>query len=224
MSINQISRHRFRRADLGRMPPRFVSQSGSVATAVHTVLLRASMECGSNAAAFTPGGAGVPGDDQKHKFVLNRTANLLQKGKYHLIAIIVPRCADFFLELLQEIQQVGEKQDYQIIYSSTFDSTEREKTYLTSMIARWVDGVILLPVDAHAPPLSSIGFLKEELGRTMVEALLRMAESKTQEIDEILLRPNLVVRESSGETTPATGTPGKRSATKRRKAVTGRSS
>jgi len=48
------------------MPPRGVSQSGSVATAVHTVLLRANMECGSNAAAFTPGEAGVPGDGHKY--------------------------------------------------------------------------------------------------------------------------------------------------------------
>jgi len=48
------------------MPPRFVSQSGSVATAVHMVPLRANMECGSNAAAFTPGGAGVPGDGHKY--------------------------------------------------------------------------------------------------------------------------------------------------------------
>jgi len=54
------------------MPPRRVSQSGSDATAVHTVLLRANMECGSNAAAFTPGGAGVPGDGHKYIAPQNR--------------------------------------------------------------------------------------------------------------------------------------------------------
>lgn len=86
-------------------------------------------------------------------FVLNRTANFLQKGRYHLIAIIVPRCADFLLDLLQGIQQEGEKRDYQIIYSSTFDSLEREKTYVKSMIARRVDGVVLLPIDTHAAHL-----------------------------------------------------------------------
>lgn len=88
-----------------------------------------------------------------HGFVLNRTAGFLQKGRYHLIAVIAPRCADFLLELLQEIQQEGEKQDYQIIYSSTFDSIDREKTYLKSLIARRVDGVVILPVDIHAQHL-----------------------------------------------------------------------
>lgn len=90
---------------------------------------------------------------QEHGFVLNRTAGFLQKGRYHLIAVIAPRCADFMLDMLQEIQQEGEKRDYQFIYSSTFDSIEREKTYLKGLIARRVDGVIMLPVDIHAPHL-----------------------------------------------------------------------
>jgi LacI family transcriptional regulator len=75
-----------------------------------------------------------------------------------------------------------------------------------------------------APPLTSIGFPKAELGRTMVEALLRMAESKVQDTDEILLRPNLVVRESSSESIPPDVVQNNRATPKRRAKTNARSS
>lgn len=86
---------------------------------------------------------------EEHRFVPNRTATFLKKGRYHLIALISPHCADFYSDLLQGIEEQGEKQDYQILFCSTFNSAKREENYLRSLIARRVDGVIILPVDIH---------------------------------------------------------------------------
>lgn len=90
---------------------------------------------------------------RQHGYVPNRTARFLKKGRYHLIALMAPHISDFYAGLLQRIEQLAEARDYQIIFSSTFDSVEREATYLNSLIARRIDGLIILPVDIRAPHL-----------------------------------------------------------------------
>ncbi len=82
-------------------------------------------------------------------FVPNRTASFLKSGRYNLIALISPHCADFYADLLRGIEGEGEKSDYQILFSSTFNSIEREVSYMKSLMARRVDGVVILPVDVH---------------------------------------------------------------------------
>jgi len=86
---------------------------------------------------------------RQHGFVPNRTAAFLKKGRYHLIALMAPHISEFYAGMLQSIEQEAEKRDYQILFSSTFDSVERERDYLRGLLARRVDGVILLPVDIH---------------------------------------------------------------------------
>lgn len=90
---------------------------------------------------------------EEHGFVPNRTAALLKKGRYHLIALISPHCADFYADLLQGIEEEGEKHDYQILFCSTFDRPDREEAYVKSLVARRVDGVIILPIESEAPHL-----------------------------------------------------------------------
>jgi DNA-binding LacI/PurR family transcriptional regulator len=89
----------------------------------------------------------------KFGYVLNRAAAQLKKGRHHLIALMAPHFSDFYAGLLQSIEQVAEERGYQTLFGSTFDSVEREKTYLNNLIARRVDGIILLPVDIFQPHL-----------------------------------------------------------------------
>lgn len=86
-------------------------------------------------------------------YIPNRTAALLRKGRHRLIALIAPHVADFYAELVSAIEGEAEQREYQMLLSSTFDSIEREQSYLKALIARRVEGVIILPVDIHQPHL-----------------------------------------------------------------------
>lgn len=86
---------------------------------------------------------------EQHGCVPNRTARFLKSGRCHLLALVSPHCADFYAEIIEGIEQEGEKRDYQILTGSTFNSIEREESYVKNLVARRVDGVIILPVDAH---------------------------------------------------------------------------
>ena len=77
----------------------------------------------------------------------NQTAVFLRSGRCHLLALVSPHCSDFYADLLQGIEEEGEKGDYQILVASTFNDIRREGAYLQNLIARRVDGVILLPID-----------------------------------------------------------------------------
>jgi LacI family transcriptional regulator len=87
------------------------------------------------------------------EYIPNRAAALLRKGRHRLIALIAPHVADFYAGLVSAIEGEAEQRDYQMLLGSTFDSIERERTYLMSLIARRVEGVIILPVDIHQPHL-----------------------------------------------------------------------
>jgi LacI family transcriptional regulator len=86
-------------------------------------------------------------------YVPDRMATSLRTGRYHLIALIAPHFADFYADLLQGIEEEGDKSNYQIIISSTFDRVSREARYVQSLIGRRIDGAIVLPVDIHEPHL-----------------------------------------------------------------------
>ncbi len=88
------------------------------------------------------------------EYIPNRAASMLRKGRHHLIAIIAPHVADFYAVLVYSIEEEAEKRDYQILLGSTFDNIERERKYLTNIISRRADGVIILPVDIHQPHLN----------------------------------------------------------------------
>jgi LacI family transcriptional regulator len=90
---------------------------------------------------------------REHGYVPNKTARYLKHGRYHLIALIAPHCADFYAGLLRSIELEGDKHEYQILFSSTFDDIEREETYIKNLIARRVDGVVILPIDVHSQHL-----------------------------------------------------------------------
>lgn len=89
-------------------------------------------------------------------YVPNRSAALLKKEHNHLIALMAPHFSDFYAGLLRSIELKAEQRDFQTLFGSTFDDVEREKAYINSLIARRIDGIIILPVDVHAPHLKML--------------------------------------------------------------------
>jgi LacI family transcriptional regulator len=90
---------------------------------------------------------------EEQGYVANRTAAYLKKGRYHLITLIAPHFLEFFANLLEGIEHEAEESDYHVLFCSSFNRLDREKKYLKSLIARRVDGVIIMPTDVNAKHL-----------------------------------------------------------------------
>ncbi len=83
-------------------------------------------------------------------FVPSKAAGSLKQGRHDLIALIAPHVGDFFAGLSQGIESEGDKHRLQLMTASTFDSAEREREYVKRLLARRVDGMIVLPLDVSA--------------------------------------------------------------------------
>lgn len=85
----------------------------------------------------------------RYGYMPNKAAAGLKKGRHDLLALLAPHAGDFFAQLLLGIEGEGEKHDFQLLAASTFDKAEREKQYIRKLVARRVDGIIILPIDVR---------------------------------------------------------------------------
>jgi LacI family transcriptional regulator len=90
---------------------------------------------------------------EKHGYVPNRAAALFRKGRHHLIAMLMPNLSDFYAGLLAQVELEAEKCGFQVLFGCSFNSPEREAKYVEGMLARRVDGLILLPINIDAQHL-----------------------------------------------------------------------
>lgn len=80
----------------------------------------------------------------EHKYKANRLARALSSGKSDLIGLIVPNISDvFFATIARRIEKRAVQGGYDVIFSSTGESVEREKKIIQSMLERKVDGLII---------------------------------------------------------------------------------
>ncbi|TBN18951.1 LacI family DNA-binding transcriptional regulator [Hyunsoonleella pacifica] len=82
---------------------------------------------------------------QTHSYKPNQLARSLSLGKSNMIGLIVPNISDsFFAQIARRIEKKAEKLGYNVVFSSTGESPERESKIIQSMLDRQVDGLIIV--------------------------------------------------------------------------------
>jgi LacI family transcriptional regulator len=82
---------------------------------------------------------------QAHSYKVNQLARSLSLGKSNTIGLIVPNISDtFFAQIARRIEKKSEKLGYNVVFSSTGESQERESKIIQSMLDRQVDGLIIV--------------------------------------------------------------------------------
>lgn len=80
----------------------------------------------------------------KHNYKPNQLARGLSRGKSDMIGLLVPNISDiFFARIASRIEENAEQSGYNVVFSSTGESKERESQLIQSMLDRQVDGLII---------------------------------------------------------------------------------
>lgn len=73
----------------------------------------------------------------------NYLASALRKGKSNLVGVIIPRAnSNFFSAVLESIENVLNKEGYNIIISQSYESFEKECRTIDALLFTQVDGII----------------------------------------------------------------------------------
>ncbi|TNJ45840.1 LacI family DNA-binding transcriptional regulator [Tamlana fucoidanivorans] len=73
----------------------------------------------------------------------NHLASALRKGKSHLVGVIVPRTnSNFFSSVIQNIEEVLNKEGYNIIITQSNESYQKECNNIDTLLFTQVDGII----------------------------------------------------------------------------------
>lgn len=81
---------------------------------------------------------------QKIDYKPNSFAKGLAKGKSEIIGLVIPNISDvFFSRIARRIEKQAEQAGYDVIFSSTGESCEREAKKIQQMLNRQVDGLII---------------------------------------------------------------------------------
>ncbi len=73
----------------------------------------------------------------------NHLASALRKGKSHLVGVIVPRTnSNFFSSVIQNIEEVLNKEGYNIIITQSNESYKKECNNIDTLLFTQVDGII----------------------------------------------------------------------------------
>lgn len=85
----------------------------------------------------------------------NFLARSLRKGFSKTIGLIVPDAANlFFAEVARKIEDYGYQQGYSVILGNSDNNPEKEAHYITTLLAKRVDGVIFISSGGEARELS----------------------------------------------------------------------
>lgn len=81
---------------------------------------------------------------KEHNYKPNLLARGLSRGKSDMIGLVVPNISDiFFARIARRIEEYAEQSGYNVVFSSTGESKERESQLIQSMLDRQVDGLII---------------------------------------------------------------------------------
>ena len=119
---------------------------------------------------------------QKSGYVTNVLASNFRRRKSQSVVVLVPDIANlFYSKIVQEIELVARKKNYQILLGETQQSPELEKAYSELVYQKMADGMICLgmkipfphnakrkTVDPKWPPLVMIGEYTGEIPVPMV--------------------------------------------------------
>ncbi len=81
---------------------------------------------------------------REHNYKANYLARGLSLGKSETIGLVVPNIGDgYFARIARRIERKARRSGYNVVYSSTGESKERESELISSMLSRGVDGLII---------------------------------------------------------------------------------
>ncbi len=79
-----------------------------------------------------------------HNYKANQLARGLSRGKSEMIGLVVPNISDsFYARIARRIERKAEQFGYNVVFSSTGESKERESEVIQLMLDRQVDGLII---------------------------------------------------------------------------------
>ncbi|MEA3476584.1 MAG: LacI family DNA-binding transcriptional regulator [Bacteroidota bacterium] len=81
---------------------------------------------------------------RENNYKANHLARGLSLGKSDTIGLVVPNIGDsYFARIARRIERKARRSGYNVVYSSTGESKERESELISSMLSRGVDGLII---------------------------------------------------------------------------------
>ena len=81
---------------------------------------------------------------REKNYKANYLARGLSLGKSETIGLVVPNIGDgYFARIARRIERKARRSGYNVVYSSTGESKERESELISSMLSRGVDGLII---------------------------------------------------------------------------------
>ena len=136
-----------------------------------------------------------------HNYKANQLARGLSRGKSDMLGLVIPNISDnFYARIARRIERIARLSGYNVIYSSTGESQEREKELIHSMLNRQVDGLIIASsqknqedirslkrmnfpfvlVDRHYPEIETcfVGVDNTESTARMVEHLVKLGRKR----------------------------------------------
>src|SRR3954454_24062223 len=82
------------------------------------------------------------------------TARSLRVGRTHTIGLVIPDNSNpFFAELARRIEEAGFDAGYTTILGNAGERSERERQYVSTLLSKRVDGLIIAPFRAVNSPL-----------------------------------------------------------------------
>src|SRR5699024_7603504 len=80
---------------------------------------------------------------KKLNYKPNNIASALRKGKSNIVGIIIPRIDRyFFATVLTGVEEIVNNSGYKLIISQTHDSTNKEKSSISTLLEAQVDGIL----------------------------------------------------------------------------------
>lgn len=93
----------------------------------------------------------------KYNYNPNQLARSLSRGKSEMIGLIVPNISDcFFAGIARRIEKKAEEYGYNVIFSSTGESGDREAMLIRTMLHRQVDGLIIVSCQKNEPEIAEL--------------------------------------------------------------------
>jgi LacI family transcriptional regulator len=85
---------------------------------------------------------------KKLGYQTNFVARSLRSHSTRTIGMIVPRIANpYFIAAVQSVERCAQAQGYDLFICDSVADTEIEKQRIQALLARWVDGIVIIPCD-----------------------------------------------------------------------------
>ena len=94
---------------------------------------------------------------RENNYRANYLARGLSLGKSDTIGLIVPNIGDnYFARIARRIERKARRSGYNVVFSSTGESRERESELIQTMLSRGVDGLIIASSQMNQEDISSL--------------------------------------------------------------------